>query len=855
LFLAAFSARGAVEPLQPPVPLLAEAGAASPGSALIGLAAADRALAMGLPSVASGLYERLLAAPAVTAADPNALRLSLASALMEEGRLDEARKALDACTGQRGAEWKLRSALLAAILRRADLARSEAAGIRVEELPAPDRAWFPFLQGLLADLAGNIDQGRDFYEQAVRAADSELSRVRFVLARELAFLRRGVGNLDTLRANAEQYQGRKVGYGAARMYGVGLNAAGRKAEAVSTLQRLLQALPTSEQREIDEARLLLGMIDGAAQGSSGRNALFRLLENGQDGERQRIAVLLLARASSQGASADEFRVRLDRLLAQKPPHPVSEHLLLARAEAALAVREYARAEDDARALLDRFPGSPLRVNAFGVLAGAAWEQSRFRLAADYAEKARAALGPGAAHARLGVVVAEAWYRATDYRSAAEAYGAALRELPAGMAPGPLFFQRIQSEIDADRLDSAQPLLDELARDTGFDTANRWQAEWNLARALQAADRRPAAYSRINALLAAGSALPSDPTLRARMRWLQARLALDARQPADALRLAAAIPASLDGLPETLRADIASSSTLIRAQAEFALNQPDTALASLAKLRADFPKSDAAVFSIITEADYFISLARTVDAQQRLTRLADDYKTSAYAPYALYRAALLAESRGQDSNYTEANNLIELLVSRYPRSDLVFYARLKQGDLFRKLNEFAPAERAYDYLVKTYPKHGDILAARISLADCHAAQAGADPAHADRALELYEGIVARPDASADLRIEAACKLGAAYARRGDAARAAEVWWRDAIGGFLDKPERAALLREKGRYWMARTLFDLAALLERQGKHDEARRALQLVADSKLTPASAELARARISQLAQAKPDGP
>ena len=54
------------------------------------------------------------------------------------------------------------------------------------------------------------------------------------------------------------------------------------------------------------------------------------------------------------------------------------------------------------------------------------------------------------------------------------------------------------------------------------------------------------------------------------------------------------------------------------------------------------------------------------------------------------AALQAERRGQDANFAEANRLIEDLVKKYPSSDLVFYARLKQGDLLRKLIAAAEA---------------------------------------------------------------------------------------------------------------------------------------------------------------------
>jgi len=56
------------------------------------------------------------------------------------------------------------------------------------------------------------------------------------------------------------------------------------------------------------------------------------------------------------------------------------------------------------------------------------------------------------------------------------------------------------------------------------------------------------------------------------------------------------------------------------------------------------------------------------------------------------------------------------VLNYPRDELVFNARMKQGDLLRKLNNFPAARRIYEYLVNTYPGHPDELLAQLALAD-------------------------------------------------------------------------------------------------------------------------------------------
>jgi tetratricopeptide (TPR) repeat protein len=559
-----------------------------------------------------------------------------------------------------------------------------------------------------------------------------------------------------------------------------------------------------------------------------------------------MALHLLAAASAPGPAGEEFVRRIDELIARPGAHPILESLLLHRAEYFLAARNLEEASGTARSLLDRFPGSPLRMHALGVLTNAAWYGGRYLTAADYAKQTRDSTAEGPLRARLGVLVAEAWYRARNYRNAADAYAAALRSPPPDVAPGLLMFQRVQAEIDAgDNLEAAESLLNELSRDPAFDLERRWEAEWNLALALQAAGRHRPAYERCTRLLAAGAPASLPAPLRARMAWLQARLALDSGLPSEALSLANALFSSAPSLPAPLAPEIASLAGLIVAQAEFALGRQTDALASLARLRSSYPKTDAAVYSIITEADYYVSQERVADAQASLRALADAYSETPYAPYALYRAALLAEQRGQDSNFREANSLIEQLVERYPLSPLVFYARLRQGALLTRLNDFAPAEQTYEALVNQFPRHADILSARLALADCHSAQMGADPAHADRALELYEGLVAHPGASPDMRIEAGYKWGLSYSRRNEPQRAIEVWWRDVVGEFLAKPAQSARLGSTGRYWMARTLFELSELEARQGRTDESRRALQLIVDTAATAAYSELARARLA----------
>jgi tetratricopeptide (TPR) repeat protein len=344
-------------------------------------------------------------------------------------------------------------------------------------------------------------------------------------------------------------------------------------------------------------------------------------------------------------------------------------------------------------------------------------------------------------------------------------------------------------------------------------------------------------------------------LRARMAWLQARLALDAGEPERTIKLADEMAGLLAGVDERLRNEIASTGALVKAEANFALKREAEGLKTLQTLRSDakFAKSDAAVQSYLIEAGHYAAQEKTVDAQKLLTRLADEFPQNELAPYALYQAALQAERRGQDANYREANRLIEDLVQKYPQSDLVFSARLKQGDLLRNLNDLPAAQHAYENLLNKPASQENLVLAQLALAECHNAQSSGDASHFARAQTLFEHLRDRVDASVDVRVEAGYNLGELWVRRDNKAKAREVWWNDVVNAFLLDGKRSGDLQAKGRYWMARTLYRAGEISEQQEKLEEAKEAWLLLIRMKLGWGEA-LAKAKLARfgLGEAKP---
>ena len=805
-----------------PVPL-APVPTAS-GDLMVSNEKAARALALGFTATAAAQAEQVIAQTPAGGAMRDEAALILAAARLELGEISAAEQALANYGDKSDAAYRLRAGLIAARQARWPAAQVFADSLKAEQVVAEERAWIFFLQGQLAEASRDATKAAAAYDQSLEAASSEWQRARLQLTRERLRVAQGEATesqAGSLRDAADRYVGRNVGNDYALQYAVALAQLGRSAEAVIYLQGRLAALPPGVSAQ-DDFRLIIGMIAAPGQ-AVGRTALEQLLVSGANAAKQRMALYLLAENAVGVEARRRLREKLDELLQRAVPHVLAEEMLLVRADLALVALDYVQADADAKAQLARFPGSGLRARALTLLAGVAWDLKRFRSAADYAGQAAAATDEAPARAMLRLLAAEALYRAKDFLAAAAAYGVVLRDVPQGITLAQVLFQQCASEIGAERLDVAAELLDRWAANPALDEVTRWQAEWNLARALQNAGQREVALSRVTKLRADTDAHAHAPDLRARLAWLEARLAKEAGRPEEALKLARALPQEMAGVEPGLAREVAGLVRLVAAEALFQLGRTDEALAELRQMRADETGSEAMVQSYLVEADIQATTGGRglENAQALLTQFAKDFSAHEYAPYALYQAALLAERRGDDAAYQQAYVLLEELVKKYGEGRLVFSARMKQGDLLRRLNQFPVAQQIYELLANRYAQHPDLnelLAAQMALADCHRAQAAQDASHFESAITILERLRDLASAPVDLRAEAGFKLGDMLAAR-DSQAALAVWWPVAQGLLLE-PAMAEQLGARGRYWIGRLLVRMAGLHEEKGRRDEA-----------------------------------
>ncbi|HZZ56885.1 MAG TPA: tetratricopeptide repeat protein [Opitutaceae bacterium] len=864
LLLAAAGTLAAQESLIGPVLFAPAPNPVSPAGLSFVRLAAPQAQEMGLPEVAASLYRQALAAPG---ANRPSLDLALAASLLDAGRAEEADAVLDSSPDHGSALWHLRKGLTDLALRRIDEAREQAQDCVPGDLTPEDRAWYDYLQGVLAGIDGDSPLAQILFRQAEAGAESGLARARFLLAETEQSLRHAPPTPDQLQeaqAQAERSAGQPLGYDYARALAVMLDELGRKPDALRLLAANLARLrrDRGSQARVDDFHLLAGVI-GGAEGGAGRAALEALLERGGDEDRRRVALEMLAEASRGDPQRAEFRRILDRMIADpaNARSPLLDDLLLYRAREALEEGSPADAIAYADRLLTAFPGSELKPDALAVQTRGAWNQERYRAAAALAGQAREATAWADGKALFGVVAAEAWFRAglrggdpADFRSAGAAYAAVIRRPPAGMPLSELRFQRVESEILAGALGRAAALIDEMARSPDFNVVDRWRCELNLAFALQQRGDMAAAYARVNRVLREPPGVGMPPELHGRMAWLQADLAYENGQYEEALRLAGGLDAATARVPEALRAQIRAWGPLLEGRALFALGRDAAARAALERLRAEWPRSDAAVESFLTEAAHAAAAGQVPAASRLLLQLADQHPDSGYADTALFQAAQLAERVGTPAELDRARELIERLIKSYPDSPLTFDARLEEGNLLRSRNRFDLAQQTYESLLNNprFARAPDRVLAELALGDCHSALA-ADPGHAEKAASLYQDVLEREDLEArpdgtDIRVEAGCKLGELYRRGRQDAEAQNVWFGEVIDPFL---LHAAALGSTGRYWMARTVLDLGDLLLADGRAAEAKTALEIGEKAGLLDAA--LVRKRLSLSGAPAPD--
>lgn len=849
-----------------PVPLIpdgAEVSAIGTAEWRWDLDAAERALALGFPSLSASFYRKVLEAGEGEDVDLVSIRIDYISALIASNQIAEAESVLARTESASGAKARLelRRAMIRLLSKMPGEARLIVNRIDSTALPAADLPWYYLTRALLRGAAGDTENAAAFYDRAIEAVSLPALRSQFELMRLRAELISGKASEEMaaeLRLTVRTASGQVAGFEASRLLAVTLVRLGRVDEAVEVIDQQLRRPGGINTVRRNEFLLMLGVVAGDDSGR-GRLALRQLLSGDASGSTQLIALTMLSAQPIEGKYRSEFLPFLEQLIARPARHPLLDRLLILHGMLMAMESRFPQAEADAQKVVEQFPGSPLIESAFRLLAFCSWKRSppRYRTAASYLSQLRSVLSDPHAQSRTTVLIGDCYFFNEDYLNASEAYGAALKA--GGLSrPGDVLFQQVISEIRADRLGVAEKVLDEGLAGEGIDPIRRWQAEWNLLDARRENEDYEDGFRRIRTVLSeiGTSNLPLEFELR--MRWMEARLAVDAGRADEAVGLTDALIARLDQVSEgelteisRTRIDILSHAMLLKGEALLMLGQSSEAQAVFGELRDRFPDSGPDMLSYLVEARLAARESNLVAAQSSLISLADRFPNSRYAPIARWEAALQAEQRGLESSYQEALRILQELLEKHPNDRLAFYARLKQADLSRKLNEFGSALVLYERILAEYPNHPERFRVEMSRGDCLFARGAQSGESLVAASVVYERLFLDPSLPIDAAAEAGFNWGMTLIQRDLREAAKEAFFQVTVRFLMDS-DRMLRLGAQGRYWVARAVMELGQLYEAGGTLEEmnqAKRIYDLLIEAGLP--GVETARARIERLSSSR----
>lgn len=801
--------------------------------------AGDDALKSGLASMADDLYQQVLA-EAIPDSARRAVQLKRVSALIAERDFLQAEAILQAIEPKSGAAYWLREAIISFSIENHPAARQALERVRAGQLPRQDQPWYHLLKGLLAKEDGDLETSSEALERAMADAVSPAQEAHFetiLLTTRLESDKDLDELLSLLKDKTEANMGTRPGFGYAREYAVALDRAGQKSQAIEVLQRQLTLVRPGEDDEKAQSLMMIALIAGA-DSRRGQLALEEILSSSNKPSDMRIALYLLADGERDAEGQRAFMAFLDQLIASGE-HPVGDELLMLRARIRLAEGKTEAAAEDADRLLSEYPASSFRTDARWLLAYLAWQEKRYRSAADYLQQIRVSMGPGDEWRFLGQLVADCYFLNGDYETAAGIYQGILQDgAEQSLAPS-VGYQYIIALIRMGNYHGAAESLDRLIANNQISPDYRWRAEWNLVEALRRANETTEAFARLSEQLSGTPISRLQPDLRLRLMWLSAFLSFEAGRYRDVpVIVRGALGELREGeaaeLPPGEKQTLASSLTLLEGQAQLRSGQGEAGMATLARLRQAYPQTEAAVRSYLIEARYLAREYRSAEAQLRLRALADAHPDSPQAPVALLEAAMMAEKQGQARNYEEATEILKRLLERYPEHPAVFHAKLRLGNLYRKMNQFGVAQILYESLLKDYEGREEdfpLYLAELYRADSLLAQAGGDSARLDGAAEGLDRVMDDPTTPLGARIEAGYKQAQIQVRQGNLSRARETIWL-MVTRYLKDPQEYARLGARGRYWLSRGLLELGRMMEESGDTQEAQEVYRHILDYEL-----------------------
>lgn len=564
------------------------------------------------------------------------------------------------------------------------------------------------------------------------------------------------------------------------------------AAALNALQQG-EALVTNESRRvdarIDQARVLMGM-----------NRLVDAVE------------IMNQTVLSQAATPQAARVQLE--LAD---------LLRAQKRHELAAESYQR-------YIESFSDAAGVRHALYSKAWCLWELGRYAEAATAFEKAYGALRNQALRAQALIKAADAYFQNGQFRSAATAYERVVEEFPDNEQRATALYQAGESYARATDATNAVRLLRRLADDDQADPALARNGLMRLARFLEEQhdwEEAVQIYDHVLARFAGDPALPEVLSARAQLKFKLGRYG-DARRDFGLV---------YTNYPDTPWREQAF---YMQARCAYQLGETTAALKAGAAFPSLFTNSplipDVAFW--MAEHDYNTQQYAAAETNfAAIALLVPSNQLAATARYWAGRAAMeqKAFKRALDEH-------LNPMVRLYPHSPLIPEARFSQGDALTEIGDFAGAILAFNEITLRHPTHPLVVRALGRMGDCQFTLGSERPERYPEAVETFRQVLAHPDVTRDLAIQAEYKMARAFERIGRT--------EDAVSHYLNVVYDWLAARQEGilidEVWFVRSAFSAAALKETAGQWDDAVAIYKRVVASGVTAASD--ANIRIDRLA-------
>lgn len=802
---------------------------------------ARSALELGMPAISENMSEKLVNLLPEGGRDEACF--VLADSLIAQGKFENVRKILPLFGNQHSPEFLIRKAIASLQLGDVYGAHEIVSKLSADALSEKSRAWFYVARGSILFNEGNFRSASDDFSAAKKLAKSEAVKreadALINLCRMSEEMR--VKDLEALASElslkTSLFMGTNAGVQFAKQYALLLGRLNRRQDALSVIENALNIALMSD-IDRDELQLISSSIEPSQERK--RALLSALLKSTKSPAATEQAIYLLR--ASFGDDSQSYADMLNDVLKSGSPL-ILDRILLELSYIAIGRNDFENAAKFADALLRDYPASAFKVNAFGALAWSAFasgenKKPEYRQAARYLLEMSVLEKNPKMSDFIRFIAADCYFLEGDFDTAGAMYKALIESNLSERWKGGAFARAAESFLNLGDIESAVLLADSSYSRLALNPDDVWRTEWSISSMFRKNGKAKEAGRRVEHLLNTVINRDANQDLRAKMLWLEARLAEESGDFGKSLDLSENILSmlklgTLKPSAETANM-IASNAMLIKARSLAALGRLDGdggAFDAYEKLRGEYPDSDAAQISYLYEARNFALRGAYAQAQQHCKTLADTFPDGKYADVALYDAASYSRRLGLESDYKEALILLSRLVEKYPKSPKVFYAKIAQAEILRLMSDFANAAAMYRNIISEFESHPQIKIANMGLGDCMLAQTG----HESDAAMMFERIYSMPGIPAGAKAEAAFKWGFAFERMGRFREAAEIWWISAnkfLSGSQSGQGLGVELGPNERYWIARTLLELAKTFERLGEKSSAVSAYELIVSHNL-----------------------